>query len=323
MRSLLIVLVAVAWGCIGSAQAQIYPSRPVTMVVPLPPGSAFDVTARLLTERMRDVLGQPVIVENLTGASGSIGTGRCARAVPDGYTLCFGGVNTHVLNGAVLALSYDALKDFEPVSLIATAQLLIVAKKAMAANDLKELIAWLKANPGKASQGTGGPGSLTHIVGVSFQQETGTRFGAVPYRGAGAAINDLVAGHLDIMIDLAPNSLPHVRAGRIKAYAVTAKTRLTAARDIPTVDEAGLPGFYMSAWQAVWVPKGTPASVIGRLNAAIVDALVDPAVRSRVADLGEEIFPPEQQTPEALASLQKAEIERWWPIIKAANIKAE
>src|SRR5262245_29338339 len=323
MRSLLIVLVAVAWGCIGSAQAQIYPSRPVTMVVPLPPGSAFDVTARLLTERMRDVLGQPVIVENLTGASGSIGTGRCARAVPDGYTLCFGGVNTHVLNGAVLALSYDALKDFEPVSLIATAQLLIVAKEAMAANDLKELIAWLKANPGKASQGTGGPGSLTHIVGVSFQQETGTRFGAVPYRGAGAAINDLVAGHLDIMIDLAPNSLPHVRAGRIKAYAVTAKTRLTAARDIPTVDEAGLPGFYMSAWQAVWVPKGTPASVIGRLNAAIVDALVDPAVRSRVADLGEEIFPPEQQTPEALASLQKAEIERWWPIIKAANIKAE
>jgi len=323
MRSLLIVLVAVAWGCIGSAQAQIYPSRPVTMVVPLPPGSAFDVTARLLTERMRDVLGQPVIVENLTGASGSIGTGRCARAVPDGYTVCFGGVNTHVLNGAVLALSYDALKDFEPVSLIATAQLLIVAKKAMAANDLKELIAWLKANPGKASQGTGGPGSLTHIVGVSFQQETGTRFGAVPYRGAGAAINDLVAGHLDIMIDLAPNSLPHVRAGRIKAYAVTAKTRLTAARDIPTVDEAGLPGFYMSAWQAVWVPKGTPASVIGRLNAAIVDALVDPAVRSRVADLGEEIFPPEQQTPEALASLQKAEIERWWPIIKAANIKAE
>jgi tripartite-type tricarboxylate transporter receptor subunit TctC len=323
MRTLLIAIVAIAWAGIGGTQAQVYPSHPITMIVPLPAGSAFDVTARLVAERMRVLLGQPVIVENLTGSSGSIGTGRCARAVPDGYTLCFGGVGTHVLNGAVLTLSYDVLQDFEPVSLIATAQLLIVAKKSMAANDLKELVAWLKANPGKAVQGTGGPGSLTHLAGVSFQDETGTRFGSVPYRGAGAAINDLLAGHIDIMVDLAPNSLPHVRAGTIKAYAVMAKTRLAAAPDIPTVDEAGLPGFYMSAWQGLWVPKGTPMTVIAKLNAAILDAVADPTVRSRLADLGQDVFPRDQQTPEALGALQRAEIEKWWPIIKAANIKAE
>ena len=323
MRNLLIAIVAVALGSVGSTQAQVYPSHPITMVVPLPAGSAFDVTARLLAERMRVVLGRPVIVENPTGASGSVGTGHCARAVPDGYTLCFGGVGTHVLNGAVLALTYDVLKDFEPVSLIATAQLLIVAKKAMPASDLTELIAWLKANPDKASQGTGGAGSLTHLAGVSLQAETGARFRSVPYRGAAAAINDLVAGHIDIMIDLAPNSLPHVRAGAIKAYAVMAKTRLAAAPDIPTIDEAGLPGFHMSAWQALWMPKGTPMSVIAKLNAAIVDSLADPTVHSRLADLGQEGFPREQQTPEALGALQKAEIAKWWPIIKAANIKAE
>jgi tripartite-type tricarboxylate transporter receptor subunit TctC len=323
MRILLIAIVAIAWGSIDSTQAQNFPSRPITMVVPLPAGSAFDVTARLLAEGMQVSLGQPVIIENLTGASGSVGTGRCARAGPDGYTLCFGGVGTHVLNGAVLALPYDVLKDFKPVSLIATAQLLIVAKKAMVANELKDLIAWLKANPGKASQGTGGTGSLTHIAGLSFQEETGTRFGSVPYRGAGAAINDLVAGHIDIMIDLAPNSLPHIRAGTIKAYAVTAKTRLAAAADIPTVDEAGLPGFYMSAWQALWVPVGTPMTVIAKLNAATVEALADPTVRSRLADLGQEGFPREQLTPETLGALQKAEIRKWWPIIKASNIKAE
>jgi len=314
---------AVALAGIGSAQAQVYPARPITMVVPLPAGSAFDVTARVLAERMRFSLGQPVIVENVTGAGGSTGTGRVARAVPDGYTLCFGGVNTHVINSAVLALPYDVLRDFEPVALSATVDLLIVAKKAMPAKDLTSLIAWLKANPNRASQGTGGPGSLTDLAGVFFQKETGTRLERVPYRGAGAAINDLVAGHIDMMIDLAPNSLPHLRGGAIKAFAVAAKARMAAAPGIPTVDEAGLPGFYMSAWQALWAPKGTPMSVIGKLNAAVVDALADPSVRARLADLGQEIFPREQQTPAALGTLQKSEIEKWWPIIKAANIKAE
>jgi tripartite-type tricarboxylate transporter receptor subunit TctC len=323
MRNLLIAcVIAIVWANTGSTQAQIYPSRPITMVVPLPAGSAFDVTARLVAEHLRVSLAQPVIVENPTGASGSIGTGSCARAVPDGYTLCFGGVGTHVLNGAVFVLPYDVLKDFEPVSLIATAQLLIVAKRAMAANNLEGLIVWLKANPGKAFQGDGGPGSLTHFVGISFQEETGTQFGSVPYRGAAAAVNDLVAGQIDIMIDLAPNSLPQVRAGNIKAYAVMAETRLAVAPDIPTVDEAGLPGFHMSAWQGIWTPKGTPRAIIGKLNAAIVDALADPMVRSRLADIGQDVFPRAQQTPEALGALQKAEIEKWWPIIKAANLTA-
>jgi len=323
MRTLLIVIVAVASASIGVARAQHFPSHPITMIVPLPAGSAFDLTARLVAERMRIALGQPVVVENLTGASGSVGTGRCARATPDGYTLCFGGVGTHVLNGAMLPVTYDVLKDFEPVALLATAQLLIVAKKAMPADDLKQLIAWLKANPDVASQGTGGTGSLTQLAGVSFARETGTRFRSVPYRGAAAAITDLVAGHIDFMIDLAPNSLPHVHAGAIKVYAVMAKTRLPAAPQIPTVDEAGLPGFYMSAWQALWVPKGTPSAVIAKLNAAIVEALADPAVRERLAEIGQDAFPRELQTPEALGEWQKAEIAKLWPVIKSAAIKPE
>jgi tripartite-type tricarboxylate transporter receptor subunit TctC len=327
MKTLLISVAAVAWVSVGVAQAQDaghdFPSRPITMIVPLPAGSAFDLTARLVAERMRMPLGQPVVVENLTGASGSVGTGRCARAPPDGSTLCFGGVGTHVLNGAMLPITYDVLKDFEPVALLATAQLLIVAKKAMPADDLRQLIAWLKANPDAASQGTGGTGSLTHLAGVSFGRETGTRFRSVPYRGAAAAITDLVAGHIDFMIDLAPNSLPHVRAGAIKAYAVMARTRLPAAPDVPTVDEAGLPAFYMSAWQALWAPKGTPGAVIARLNAAIVEALAEPAVRARLAEIGQDAFPREQQTPEALGQWQKAEIAKLWPIIKSAAIKAE
>jgi tripartite-type tricarboxylate transporter receptor subunit TctC len=291
--------------------------------VPLPAGSAFDLTARLVAERMRIALGQPVVVDNVTGASGSVGTGRCARATPDGYTLCFGGVGTHVLNGAMLPVTYDVVKDFEPVALMATAQLLIVAKKAMPADDLKQLIAWLKASPDVASQGPGGTGSLTHLAGVSFARETGTRFRSVPYRGAAAAITDLVAGHIDFMIDLAPNSLPHVHAGAIKVYAVMAKTRLPAAPQIPTVDEAGLPGFYMSAWQALWVPKGTPGAVIAKLNAAIVEALADSAVRGRLAEIGQDAFPRELQTPQALGEWQKAEIAKLWPVIKSAGIKPE
>jgi tripartite-type tricarboxylate transporter receptor subunit TctC len=322
MKHLLIAIV-LAVASAPAVLAQGYPSRPITMVVPFPAGSAFDVTARVLAEAMRVSLGQPVLVENVTGAAGSIGTGRVARAAADGYTLCFGGLITHVINGAVLALPYDVASDFKPVSLVATTQLLIVARKAMPANDLEGLIAWLKANPNKASQGSGGPGSLTDVAGIFFQKQTGTLFGIVPYRGAGAAINDLVAGHIDFMFDLAPNSLAHLRAGTIKPYAVMARSRLAAAPDIPTVDEAGLPGFYMSAWQAIWAPKNTQDAVIDKLNAAVVDALAAPTVRSRLADLGEESFPRERQTPASLAAFHKAELETWWPIIKAAGIKAE
>jgi tripartite-type tricarboxylate transporter receptor subunit TctC len=293
------------------------------MIVPFPAGSAFDVAARVIAENMQRSLGQPVIVEDVTGAAGSTGTGRVARAPGDGYTLCFCGLITHVINPAVLTLPYDVMNDFEPVSLVATTDLVIVAKKAMPANDLSGLIAWLKANPDKATQGSGGQGSLTHVAGIFFQKQTGTRFNIIPYRGAAAAINDLVAGHIDFMFDLAPNSLPHMSTGAIKPYAVMAKTRLAAAPEIPTVDEAGLPNFYMSAWQALWVSKQTPQSTIDRLHTAVIVALNDPAVRSKLASVGEEIFPREQQSPRALAALHRAELDKWWPIIKAANIKAE
>src|SRR4051812_1861259 len=324
MRTLLIAnAFAAALASIGAADPQTSRPRPTTRVVPLPAGSAFDVTARIVAERMQTSLGQPVVVENTTGASGSIGAGRVARATPDGYTICFGGVGTHVLNGAILSLPYDVLRDFAPVGLVASAELIVVTKKDMPANSLAELITWLKANPDRAVQGHGGPGSLSHIVGVSFQEATGTRFRSVPYRGSSAATNDLVAGHIDIMMDLAPNSLGHVRAGTVKAFAVMSKTRMAAAPDIPTVDEAGLAGFYMSAWQAVWAPKHTPAAVIAKLNAAIMTGLDDPAVRARLAEVGQQAFPAEQQSAAALGAWQKAEIETWWPIIKAANIKAE
>jgi tripartite-type tricarboxylate transporter receptor subunit TctC len=307
----------------GSAAAQTYPARQITMIVAFPAGGPTSAIARVVAERMQAFLGQPVIIDNIGGAGGSIGVGKIARAAPDGYTLSFGSVTTHVYNGAVYALSYDVQKDFEPVSLVATNPLLIGARKDMPAKDLKELIAWLKSNPDKATQWTAGLGTTQHLAGTFLQKETGTRFQFIPYRGGPAAWQDVLAGRIDLSIDLAATALPLVQAGTIKGYAVTAKARLAVSPEIPTVDEAGLPGFYMSAWQAIFAPKGTAKAIIGKLNAAVVDALADPVVRSRLAAIGQEIPPRDQQTPEALAAYQKAEIEKWWPIIKAAGIKAE
>jgi tripartite-type tricarboxylate transporter receptor subunit TctC len=322
-RICLIALTAVGLAGVNTeAYTQTYPSRPVTLIVPWPAGGPSDGPARLVAERMRVSLGQPVVIENVSGGSGSAGTGRVARASPDGYTIVHGNFSTHVINGAVFNLPYDVQKDFAPISLLATQSFLIVGKKAMEAKDLNELIAWLKANPDKAVQGTGGPGGVPHLAGILFQKQTGTRFRLVPYRGTAVAINDLVAGHIDLLIDAANNTLPHVRAGAIKAYAVTAKNRLPAA-DIPTVDEAGMRGFYVSSWQALYAPKSTSPAVVAKLNAAVVEALADPAVRRRLEDFGQEIFPREQLTPEALAALQQADIEKWWPIIRAADIKVE
>jgi len=309
-------------GAVG-ARAQGYPAHPITMIVPANAGGPTDTIGRILAAGMQGSLGQNVIIENIGGASGTLGTGRLVRAPADGYTIGLGGWNHYVVNGAVYALPYDLLSDFAPVSLIVSGPQLILSRKTVPANDLKEFIAWLKASPNPVTFGTGGVGAPGHISGLSFQDITGLHFQFVPYRGAGPAMQDLAAGHIDMTFDQPTGALPQVRAGNVKAYAVTAKNRLASAPDIPTVDEAGLGGFYASIWHGMWVPKATPKEIIAKLDAAIVDALADAGVRQRLADLGQDIFPREQQTPQALAAYHKAEIEKWWPIIKAAGIKPE
>ena len=321
MRKLgLAAALAILAGIAGAA-AQTYPSRPITLIVPFPAGGSTDAVGRILVERMRTSLGQPIVIENVGGAGGSIGVGRVARAAPDGYTLDIGQWDTHVANGATYPLTYDLMKDFEPIALISSNPFLVLARNTMPADDLKGLIAWLKANPDKATQAI--PTAGSHVAGILLQKQTDTRFAFVPYRGGGPAMQDLVAGQIDMMIIQAAVALPQVRGGAIKAYAVTARSRFAAAPGVPTVDEAGLPGLYISGWFALFAPKGTPKPVIDKLNAAVVDALGNANVRTRLTDLGQEIPPPEQQTPEALAAFHKAEVEKWWPIIKAANIKGE
>lgn len=323
MKTLRAVLVLAVLGCALTAGAQGYPTRPISLVVAFSAGGPTDTIARIMAERMTRALGQTVLVENTTGAGGSIGVGRVARAAPDGYVLGIGHIGTHVINGAVYQLTYDVLKDLEPVAMIATNPQIIVSKNAVPAKDLQELVAWVKANQEKVSIGTGGAGTPAHVSGVYFQNITGAQLQIVHYRGAAPAMQDLIGGHIDLEFDQAANALPQVRAGKIRPYAVTSKTRLLAAPEIPTVDEAGLPGFYMAVWHGIWVSKNTPTAIVARLNAAIVESLADPAVRQRLAALGQEIPPREQQTPEALGAHHKAEIDKWWPVIKAAGIKAE
>jgi tripartite-type tricarboxylate transporter receptor subunit TctC len=304
------------------ATAQTYPTRPITMIVPLTAGGLTDVLGRLLAERMRQSLGQPIIIENISGADGSIGTARTARAKPDGYTIELGFKGTHVLDAALYSRPYDVLNDFAPVSPLAANADGIFARKTMPAKDLNEMIGWLKANANKASADIAA--SSFRLLTAFFQKETGTHFTLVPYRGVAPALQDLAAGQIDLLIGAnTTDGLALVQAGSIKVYAVTSDTRLALAPDIPTVGEMGLPSLFYSNWTGLFAPRGTPKDIIGKLNAAAGEALADPAVRSRLADLGLEIFPREQQTPEALGALQKADAEKWLPLIKEFGIKGE
>src|SRR5437870_3547892 len=322
MRKLVLAAFATL-ALVSSAAAQNFPSRPLTIIVPFSAGGPSDAMARILAERMKVTLGEQVLVENVTGAGGSIGVGRAVRSPPDGYTISFGHLGTHVANGAIYKLGYDLVTDLEPVALLPSNPMIIVSKKAVPATSLKEFLAWLKAQPAAPTAGTAGAGSGTHIAGLYFENITGIKLQYVPYRGTGPAMNDLVAGQIDLIVDQTSNSIGQVRAGNIRAYAVTSDKRLESVPDVPTTDEAGLPGFHMTLWSGLWAPKGTPKTIVAKLNIAAVDALNDPAVRKQLENLGLQMPSKDQLAPEALGAWQKAEMEKWWPMIKAANVKVE
>ena len=323
MRRIFVAALLAAFAFAGAATAQNYPSRPITIIVPFSAGGPSDAMARILAERMKMTLGETVLVENVTGAGGSVGVGRAVRSAPDGYTISFGHLGTHVANGAIYKLGYDLVTDLEPVALLPSNPMIIVSKKAVPATSLKELLAWLKAQPSPPTAGTAGAGSGSHIAGLYFENVAGVKLQYVPYRGTGPAMNDLVAGQIDLIVDQTSNSIAQVRAGNIRAYAITDSRRVDSASDIPTVDEAGLPGFHMTLWSGLWVPKDTPKDVVAKLNGAAVDALNDPAVRKQLENLGLQMPPKDKLTPDALGAWQKAEIAKWWPMIKAANVKVD
>jgi tripartite-type tricarboxylate transporter receptor subunit TctC len=323
MRKLLSLAIAILALSIVTAAAETFPSRTISIVVPFPAGGPTDTLGRILADGMTRALGQSVIIEDLTGAAGTIGAAHVAHATPDGYTLILGHWQTHVVNGATYSLSFDLVNDFAPIALIADSPMWIVGRMSLPPKNLAELIAWLKENPGKATVGIGGAGGGADVVGTYFQKTTGTRFQFVPYRGAAPIIQDLLAGHIDLTFTQVASALAQVRAEELKAYVVMAKTRWPSAPDTPTIDEAGVPGLYASFWHGLWAPKGTPKDVIAKLNAAVVQTLADPLVHKRATEIGQEFWPRDKQTPEGLAAQQKAEIEKWWPIIKAANIRAE
>jgi len=306
-----------------AAPAESYPSRPLTLVVPYPPGGPSDTIARIISDPVKTMLGQPVIVENVSGAGGSIGVGRVARSAPDGYMLSIGHVQTHVINGAVYKLPYDLLGDLEPISLVADTPQWIVGRNTLPARDLGELTAWMKANPGKATVGSVGVGGPSDLAAIYFGKQTGTKFQLVPYRGGTPLVQDLIAGEIDLIFGQAAGYLELVRGGQLRPYAVLSRKRWWAAPDVPTMDESGVPGFYMSFWHGLWAAKGTPKDVITKLNGAMREVLADATVRQRFAAVGQEIWPPDHQTPEALAAMQKSESEKWWPLVKAANIKGD
>jgi tripartite-type tricarboxylate transporter receptor subunit TctC len=307
----------------SSAIAQSYPSKPITIVVPFSAGGPTDTLARIMGERMRKALGQPILVDNTTGAGGTIGTAKVIKAAPDGYMVSIGHWGTHVVNGVYYQLPYNLLTDFEPVMLIASNPQVIISKPSVPAKNLKELIALVKANPGKVLMGTGGVGGASHMAAIYFQDRIGVKFQYVPYRGGAPALQALLGGEIDLYVTQVSNVAGQIKAGRIRGYAVTANARQAAAPEVPTVDEAGLPGMYTAIWHGIWLPKNTPKDIVMKLNAAIGETLADPGVRQRFAELGQDIPPKAQQTPEALYAHHKAEIDKWFPLIKASGLKAE
>jgi len=319
-----IVLAAVAMLISGGyALAENFPSHPITVIVPFSAGGPSDAMMRIMAERMKVTLGEPVLIENVTGAGGSLGVGRTVRSPPDGYTIGFGHLGTNVANGVIYKLGYDLVTDLEPVVLLPSNPMVIVSKNAVPAKSLGELLAWLKARPTPATAGTAGAGSGSHIAALYFESVTGIKLQYVPYRGTGPAMTDLVAGQIDLIVDQTSNSISQVRAGTIRAYAVTDTKRVESAPDIPTTDEAGLAGFHMTLWSGLWVPKNTPKDIVAKLNAAAVDALNDQAVRKQLENLGLQMPPKDRLSPEALGTWQKAEIAKWWPMLKAANVKVD
>jgi tripartite-type tricarboxylate transporter receptor subunit TctC len=320
MGRLLVALSLAILAGVGGARAQTYPTRPITLVVPFPPGGSTDAAARILAERMRAPLGQPVVIENIGGAGGSIGVGRVARAAPDGYTFDIGQWDTHV-GSIIYKLDYDLEKDFEPIGLVSNNPQLLVAKNDLPANTVGELVTWMKANPGKINFVN--QNAAANVSGVLFENLTKQKVQFIPYRGAGPAMTDLISGTVDLLVVQGAVALPQIRAGKIKALANLSAQRSASMADIPTADETGVPGLYMSGWFGFWAPKGTPKEIVARLNAATVEALADPAIQKRFSDLGLDVASREQQTPEGLAAHQKAEIAKWWPIIKEAGIGAQ
>jgi tripartite-type tricarboxylate transporter receptor subunit TctC len=324
MRKTLLAACALLATFAGVASAdEKFPAHPITVVVPFSAGGPSDAMMRILGERMKLSLGEAILVENTTGAGGSIGVGRVVHSPPDGYTVGFGHLGTHVANGAIYKLNYDLVADLEPVVLLPSNPMVVVSKNAVPAKTLPELIAWLKSRPQPATAGTAGAGSGSHIAGLAFENAAGIKLQYVPYRGTGPALNDLVAGQIDIIVDQTSNSINQIRAGNIRAYAVTDSKRVDQAPDIPTVDEVGLPNFHMTLWSGLWVPKGTPKEIIEKLNKAVLEALADPQVMKQLENLGLQMPPADKSTPEALGDWQKAEIAKWWPVIKAAHVKVD